>query len=257
MSTLNIVAQPDGLRKGITISVQSVCEILVPESTQADESRLLTYKALLRGSPQDDVKNVFRSRTKEERQAGKTIAPLVEQLMQVKGMAQASAANRASEAKAIFNAYLQGLEVKSTRWHEAVAESRKYLEARKVESGEKRLDAMVGERFATLKRTQPEADVGDLFNAAKAATEEEVAVSEQDRALDRLDKMANKLGYNVVPMGETAAQCAERILTNFGKEYASNVQTAIGIFIAEQRDVIEGEHTVVEVAEMPKETETH
>lgn len=222
------VTSADALRGGKTISRKAVVDLLAPESQDVQVTKLEQFTTMLRASSDDDVKETFRAANKDERAKGLTIAPIVQDLMNDRGMSLESAANRVSEAKALWNAFRKGYQIDPTHgWNQTVREAREYLSKVKEETTEKRGFTEVGSKFAEMVKANPKADPRQLLQAAEKVAEEEAAAQKLNTKLQRASNTAKEVGMALISTSAEPNENAAYLVQLYGVEYCATLADAI------------------------------
>jgi hypothetical protein len=212
---------------GTALTLTAIAQVIATDDgteSKSSVSRLKNWVKLFRSHPADDVTHALRGASKEERagakaDGGKARSPLTRTLQEA-GMSEESATSRASEAGTIWRAYLKGFVPSADMgWHRAIKEARDILKANARASKEAKTGAEVGALFHAIQKANPGINAGDALEMAR---EQHVQEAERQAATKEAERRAERLakdGLMAIPIAETQAEQAARLVAHYGAEY--------------------------------------
>lgn len=253
------ITLPDGSKLNRIASAEAVALVWAQETpTTQDRSRLQTAAMLFANSSHDDVKGILKG---ADRKAG-IKAPMVQAMIAIGGMDDASARNRYSEHKTLWRAWESGFSffdpttgepVNVKGWHDAVAQARAHVHARDEAAAEAEAAEARRSLLKTLQAAQPDVDADVLAEQAARVAATEAAEAEEAKLAKRAAKAAEDAGGIFLPYWGTLDDLARYMVEITGDDagdLALCIMTRVdAIKDVQARDAAEAEAKAAHVKE--------
>jgi hypothetical protein len=205
--------------------VQSFAALLTADS-QAQQTKLSTFKALLQAHDKATIQEALRQAKKPE-----TVAPLRQALLD-KGMAEGSAKTRHMEVATLHKAWVQGFSIEGqSDWNKAVEAARAYRKAQSDNAAVQKEEIAIGAEFVKNRKNGMAVEDAEKLAADKVA--ELKANNAANRAVESAEKSLGKVGVSMIafPTGSDYKEVAEAIYQALGIVNAGDVAVYLQSYI--------------------------
>lgn len=207
------------------VNVAFAGDVAVTAQADLAATKLEDFKQLLGHFSQEEIKTALRLKTKEE-----DIAPFCAALLARRPLQPGQDADARTKQDRVRHSEIRTLFAETTRqplgwldtfpgWQIAVDAARKLAKQRKEQAEQVARDAEIG-----LRRMQLEREIGDVSPEAMLLAKEQAEAeindahvnAKVDKAIEKLSKSAEELGFALLPLSETMQTVAELLVTRFG-----------------------------------------
>lgn len=213
------------LRGGKSISVQSVAACIVAAQPQG-ATAMQQLAALYKASTPDDVKEVLRGPSKEEKAKGQKTAPLTAEFIR-SNMDKRAAANATSATRAVLKALLAGFAYDGKMGYiRTVKAARDFLDGKANATAQAKHRADVGAEFALLREKNPKGDATKQLEEATENVARRAEMEKETSAYNRMEKAAKEAGQFLIGSKISPSECARRLLALYGEKHLRAIANA-------------------------------